>query len=132
MVVIDTSALIAATDRTDPNHTRATIFFQAEPGPIIIPTGILAEISYFLESRFGAQALDHLLVGIENGDFLLECGDSDISRVLELTRRYHDQPLGYSDAAVIACAERNGGRVATFDLRHFAAVAREGTIQIVP
>jgi hypothetical protein len=33
---------------------------------------------------------------------------------------------------VIACAERNGGRVAAFDLRHFAAVAREGTIQIVP
>ncbi len=132
MVVIDTSALIAATDRTDPNHARTTIFFQAESGPLIIPTGILSEISYFLESRFGAQALDRLLTGIENGDFLLECGDSDISRIRELTRRYQDLPLGYSDAAVIACAERNGGRVATFDLRHFGVVGREGTIEVVP
>jgi len=49
-----------------------------------------------------------------------------------MIRRPRKLTLGYADAAVIACAERNGGRVATFDVRHFAAVAREGTIQIVP
>ncbi len=78
------------------------------------------------------MALDRLLANIEQGGFLLDCGDSDVKRIIELTRRYHDLPLGYSDAAVIACGERNGGKVATFDLRHFAAVSREGTIQIVP
>lgn len=49
-----------------------------------------------------------------------------------LVRRYADLELGLVDAAVIACAERNGGRVLTLDLRHFGVVAREGTITIVP
>jgi predicted nucleic acid-binding protein len=40
-------------------------------------------------------------------------------------------PLGFADAAVIACAERRGGKVLTYDQRHFSVVAREGTIQIV-
>jgi hypothetical protein len=64
--------------------------------------------------------------------FQLDVGDVDLPRIVALVQRYHDMPLGYAEAAVIACAERNGGRVATIDLRHFAAVAREGTIQIVP
>jgi hypothetical protein len=37
-----------------------------------------------------------------------------------------------SDAAVIACAERSGGRVLTFDLRDFGVVAAEGTITVLP
>ena len=32
---------------------------------------------------------------------------------------------------MIACAERRGGKVLTYDQRHFPVVAREGTIQIV-
>jgi len=31
---------------------------------------------------------------------------------------YVDLPLGFPDAAVIACAERSGGRVLTLDLRN--------------
>jgi predicted nucleic acid-binding protein len=41
-------------------------------------------------------------------------------------------PLGSADAAVIACAERHGGRVLTLDRRHFGVVEREGTISLVP
>jgi hypothetical protein len=33
---------------------------------------------------------------------------------------------------VIACAERSGGRVLTFDVRDFSVVARESPIAIVP
>jgi len=33
---------------------------------------------------------------------------------------------------VVACAERNGGRVLTLDLRDFRVVAREGRITIAP
>ena len=46
--------------------------------------------------------------------------------------RYADLPLGFADAAVIACAERNGGRVMTFDRSDFDVVAAEGPITIVP
>ena len=63
---------------------------------------------------------------------MLDNGDRDIPRVRALVQRYADMPLGYADAAVIACAERNSGRVLTLDLRHFGVVAREGTITILP
>jgi hypothetical protein len=33
---------------------------------------------------------------------------------------------------VIECAERPGGKVLTLDRRHFGAVEREGTIQVLP
>lgn len=132
MVTIDTSALIAAVDQQDPNHVRAVALFRAESGPLIIPAGILAEICYFLETRYGPRSLEQFLENVKSGAFLLDFLDADVQRVIELVRRYRDMPLGYADAAVIACAERNGGRVATFDLRHFSAVAREGAIEIVP
>jgi hypothetical protein len=53
-----------------------------------------------------------------------------ISRTHELMRRYADLPLGFADAAVIACAERHRGRVLTLDLRDCGMVAREGRITL--
>ena len=40
-------------------------------------------------------------------------------------------PLGFSDAAVIACAERHRGVVLSLD-RDFRVVEREGTIRVLP
>lgn len=132
LVTIHTSALIAAIDQRDPNYVRATVLFRAKSRPLIIPAGILAEICYFLETRYGPRLLEQFLENVESRAFLLNFPDADVQRVTELVRRYRDMPLGYADAAVIACAERNGGRIAIFDLRHFGAVAREGAIEIVP
>jgi predicted nucleic acid-binding protein len=42
-----------------------------------------------------------------------------------------DLHLGYADAADAACAERNGGGVLTYDMRHVATVAREGKTRIL-
>jgi len=44
------------------------------------------------------------------------------------TPLYRNLPLGLTDASVIACAERHGGRLLSLDLRHFVIVAREGKI----
>jgi predicted nucleic acid-binding protein len=46
--------------------------------------------------------------------------------------RYGDLPLGFADAAVVACAERNGGRILTFDRRDFDVVAADVGLTIVP
>ena len=132
MVTFDTSALYIALDRESSRHAEFLGFFAADRGPFIIPAGIMAEVTYLIETRLGSRTLELFLEDIDLGSYALDCGERDLPRVRELIRRYDDMPLGYADASVIACAERNGGRVATIDLRHFAAVAREGTIQIVP
>lgn len=100
-------------------------------GELIIPVAALSEISYFIERDLGNRRLVLFVRDIVEGALRLDCGERDWGRIQELVVRYADLPLGLADAAVIACAERNGGRVATLDFRHFGAVAREGTIRIV-
>lgn len=85
-----------------------------------------------IERRLPSQALTAFLRDLENGGYLLDCGEGDFLRIRALVERYADLPLGFADAAVIACAERHGGRVLTLDRRHFGVVAREGHIIIAP
>lgn len=85
-----------------------------------------------LEAGLGAPVLRQFVREIEAGYYELDCGEDDIARIGELLDRYADLSLGLADASVIACAERRGGRVLTFDDRDFAPVARAGTITMVP
>lgn len=130
MMTLDTSALVALLDRRDPDHRRVRRALSGDDGPYLVPSWILAEIGYFAEARLGSKAVDALLDDLETGAYSLECGDEDVPRIRELISRYADLPLGVADAAVIACAERNGGRVLTLD-RDFLLVAKEGQIEVV-
>lgn len=105
---------------------------RANRGPFVLPVAILAEIAYFLEHDFRPPLLDGFMEDLVSGAYSLDCGETDFLRIQTLIRRYGDLPLGLADAAVIACAERHGGKVLTLDLRHFGVVAREGTITILP
>jgi hypothetical protein len=96
----------------------------------VVPVWILAEVTYVVGLRLGPRALDTFLADLA-GAFSLDCGDADIPRIRELVLRYADLPLGVSDAAVVACAERNGGRVLTLDA-DFGVVAKEGKISVLP
>jgi predicted nucleic acid-binding protein len=110
---------------------------DSDPGPYFVPAGILAEITYMLETcreRYPAQlTLERLLIDLETGAYRLDCGDHDFPRIRALVRRYDDLPLGFAHASVVACAERHLGRVLTTDRRDFDVVARgEGTITVLP
>lgn len=105
--------------------------FLAEAQPWLIPQAILAEVAFMLE-KFGTNVLDSFLLDAQNGPYTLEDSRVDIRRIRALVHRYDDLSLGFSDAAVIACAERNGGKVLTLDHRDFDVVAREGKIIVLP
>lgn len=133
MLTLDTSGIVAAVSRADPYHEQALATLNADPGPWFIPTGILAEITYILESRGGQGVLEDFLQDLESGDYTLDCGEHDIPRIRELVRRYADLRLGFADAAVATCAERHAGQVLTTDYRHFPVVAQgEKTITVAP
>jgi predicted nucleic acid-binding protein len=132
VITLDTSALIALADSSDRDHEAARDIVKAEPGPLIIPAGIMVEVTYMFESHLGRPSEEALLRDILDGVFLLDCGDRDIQRILALTGKYSDLPLGYADAAVVACAERRGGRLLSCDGRDFRVVAGEGKINVVP
>ncbi len=131
MITLDSSALIAITNADDPDHSAVTTALLSEREPWFIPQGILAEVAFMLE-KLGADVLDRFLQDVEDGPYTLEDSRGDIPRVRALAYRYRDLSLDFSDAAVIACAERNDGRVLSVDRRHFQGVAREGKITLVP
>lgn len=132
MITLDTSGILAALNRADRDHTRAREVLEAEPGPLIVPIGILAEACYMIEADLGAPVLRAFVADLADGFYELDCGASDMARIGALLDRYADLRLGFADACVIACAERHHGRVLTFDERDFGPVAREGKIALVP
>ena len=132
LITLDTSTIFALLNRHDRDHDATLAVVDADRGPYLVPAGILAEVAHLLERRLGPQVLDAFLLDLEQRAFTLECGEEDLPRARELISRYADLPLGFADAAVVACAEGSGGKVLTLDRRHFATVAREGRISVLP
>lgn len=132
MITLDTSGIFALLNRKDPSHEPARAAVLGSPGPFLVPAGILAEIAYLVERRLGAEVLDRFVEDLDSGGLTLECGEEDLPRIRALAQRYADLPLGFADSSVIACAERNGGKVLTLDRRDFEVVAREGKLNLLP
>lgn len=133
MITLDTSGLIAYIAVRDRQHARVMGVMNSDPGPYIIPVGILAEMTFMIERDFPPDVEQVFLQDLRDAAYQLDWDPVDLSRIQQLTRRYHDLALGFADAAVIACAERHGGRVLTVDRRDFVVVARgEGSIEVLP
>jgi uncharacterized protein len=91
---------------------------------LVVPSPVLTEVCWLLESRIGPEAeakfLDSFVVGELD---LAELTMADLERMSALVLQYQDFPLGAADAAVIAVAERlRATQIATLDRRHFPAV----------
>jgi len=123
---------LALFNRADAHHQAAASVLESDPGPYFVPAGILAEVTHMLEVRHGTEKLDSFLSDLESGAFALHCGERDLARIRVLVRRYESLPLGFADAAVIACAEGRGGQVLTFDRRDFDVISHEGTVSVHP
>lgn len=132
MLVLDTSGIVALLVHSDADHAPAVEALEADAGPYVVPALVLAEAAHMLERRGGARSLDLFLADIEDGAFTLDCGEEDLGRIRELALRYRSLPLGFADAAVIACAERRRGAVLTLDRRDFPVVAAERTLRLLP
>jgi hypothetical protein len=132
MITLDTSAVVALTLRDDGNHVAAVSELMARRDRVVLPAAILAEVDDAFRSRSGDPSCVPLLEGIQRGDTLLDCGDRDVPRILELMVGYHELSLPFARAAVAACAERNGGSLLTFDRRALGVLAREIAITLVP
>jgi predicted nucleic acid-binding protein len=132
VIVLDTSGLVAFVDRRDSSHLAAFSTLKRDRGIRVIPATTLCESTYLIDRNLGMVALAALIEDIQVGAYLVDCGENDFSRIRELVFRYRDLRLGFADAAVIACAERLGAPVLTFDKRHFSVVAREGRFRMLP
>jgi predicted nucleic acid-binding protein len=122
LAVVDTGPLYAAVDADDEDHDRCRAALEDASYRIVIPTLIVAEVTYLIGTRLGARVEARFLRGLTRMDVEPPAPD-DWPRIAELVERYGDFPLGGADASVVALAERLGAEtIVTLDERHFHAV----------
>jgi uncharacterized protein len=133
VLLCDTGVLLAAGNVKDHAHPACLRLLRQADGPLLVPSPVLGEIGYLLQSRVGPQAEVAFLKSFgDDGFHIAELEDHDIQRTAELVETYIDLPLGIVDAAVIAIAERlQLTEIATLDHRHFTVVRPRHTAAFV-
>lgn len=137
VVIVDTGVLFALADKRDKHHVSCTRWLLTAPEQLLVPQPVLGEVCYLIGEHCGAEVEARFLESLgPAGRFtLLPLVPHDALRMAELVRQYRDLPLGGTDAAVLATAERLAvTTVATVDRRHFTIVrlARGLSMTIVP
>lgn len=122
IAIVDSGPLYAAADLDDADHDAVLAVLSSDDLHLVIPTMVVAEVTYFIGARLGATAEASFLAALADMDVEAPT-PVDWSRIAELVEQYGDFPLGGTDASVIALAERLGAiTVVTLDRRHFGAV----------
>ncbi|MEO0378547.1 MAG: PIN domain-containing protein [Cyanobacteria bacterium P01_A01_bin.17] len=122
--ILDTSFLFALTDRGDLNHQRVSTFAQSIHEELILPTAVLPEICYLLASRLGHQPMRRFVQSVTSTQIQVESTTfNDLVRVHEILTQYADSKIDFTDAAIVAIAERLSiSRICTLDRRDFSII----------
>ena len=120
-LICDTGALIDYLVESAPDHE---LFRDAidQARTRYVPGLVLAEVDYFLRDE--RRAMQVFMQDLAQGAFTYAPPTvGQLSRAMEVDRRFADLGLGLVDSTVVALAESLGiRRLATRDVRHFAAV----------
>jgi predicted nucleic acid-binding protein len=126
LAVVDAGPLIAAIDRNDPDHASCVQVLRRRDLQLVVPTLVIAEVTYFAQKRLGAATEAGFLRGL--GRLEVEAPlPGDWPLIADLVDRYVGFPLGTVDASVIVLADRlETDLIVTLDRRHFGAVVSPG------
>jgi predicted nucleic acid-binding protein len=134
VILVDTGAIYALVDSNDVNHQKARDYYQSIAGreEMVILSPILTESWFLVESRLGPHVANRLIQSILSGIFSFrEIGLGELSRALEIERKYKTANFGLIDAICFAFAENNGiKRDFTFD-KHFSIYRPEHVKQFI-
>jgi uncharacterized protein len=126
LAIVDTSALYAVADRSDPDHDRCVEVLGRRDLDLVIPTLIVGEAAYLVAARQGDRHEAAFLRGLAT--FAIEPpAVDDWPRIADLVERYADMGLGAADASIAVLAERlETDLVITLDRRHFGVIWTPG------
>ncbi|MGH3445940.1 MAG: PIN domain-containing protein [Nocardioidaceae bacterium] len=120
-MIIDTSALLAYFDSSEPRHAQVGTIIDTTSELLVVSPYVLAELDYLILTRHGSHAEAAALRELSSGAW--ELADMPLQRLklaTEVVRRFADQPIGLADAANLVLAEAFGTRtIVTLDHRHF-------------
>lgn len=124
IVVADTGALYALVDKSDEWHARVLAWWREHGASVVVPSSVLPELCYLLQTRIGVAAEHAFVRALADGEFVLEdLVMEDVARAAAVMAQYADFPLGFVDSTIVATAERLTTReLLTTDRRHFGAI----------
>lgn len=120
-MIVDTSLLLAFYNTDEPAHAPATRLLTTTSEPMIVSPYVVAELDYLMATRYGVESELRVLTDLCRGTFdHASIEANDLSRVVDVVRRYADQDIGVTDASIVVLADRYQSRtIATLDRRHF-------------
>ncbi len=106
-ILIDTGPLAALFDKDDRHHLKMVEFIKGKRFRFVTTTAVLTEVTHLLDFSVEAQ-VNFLQWVLNNGVEIEEIGIPDISRIIELTKKYSVRPMDFADATLVIAAERTG------------------------
>ena len=126
LAIVDASALIAAADRSEPEHARCVEVLSRRDLYLVLPALAVAEAAYVVERRLGPSAEASFARGLAGFEIDAPL-PVDWPLIADLVERYADFPLGTVDASIAVLADRLGtDLIVTLDRRHFGAIRSPG------
>lgn len=120
-LIVDTSALLALFDASEPDHAEVEETLAASTGLLVVSPYVVAELGYLVATRHGVEAELAVLDELTGGAWeLAGFGLDDVRRARSIIATYGDQAVGVADASNVVLSERYRTRtIVTLDRRHF-------------
>lgn len=135
-MIVDTSALLAYFDATEPAHQSVASVIDGATRPLVVSPYVIAELDYLMLTRHGTHAEHAVLEELAGGAWdLPDFGSARLRAATKIVQAYRDVPIGVADASLVVLAtEYRTDRVVTLDRRHFSILRLPGgePIQILP
>lgn len=105
--LVDSGPLIALFDADDHHHARVTSFLQEHRLGLHATWPVLTEVCALLSVRAQHDFLEFVDAG---GLSVHDLASGAITRLLALSRKYHDRPMDLADASLVLLAAQLGWR----------------------
>lgn len=117
MTLVDSGPLIAIIDRNDDDHARCVAALANLKGPLVATWPVITEAMHLLGRQTGWAGQNSLWKLLLRGDLLVAELDKPLcERSAELMAQYHDLPMDFADATLVAVAEsRRQHHILTID-----------------
>ena len=106
-ILIDAGPIIALFDKDDSYHEKIIHFIEGKKYKFITTTAVVTEVSHMLDFNVNVQ-IQFLEWIDKEGIILHQIKQTDISEIIEMTKKYSDRPMDFADATLVIAAKRTG------------------------
>lgn len=122
--LLDTGFLYAVFDADDQHHAQVVKVVDDWQGQLLLPTAVLVELAYLLQSRLGHTTMRSIMQRlVQQSLYMVSITPPDLPRINNLLTQYADAELDFVDATIVTLAERyQVEHIMTVDRRDFSII----------